>query len=280
MLSNAHVLHRIPQHNTSILMIGGGGQAPESHTIDLFNRFIKAAGGVDALIIVLTIATSSPERQRKNTCGLLEQLGATRLAAPLIRTRDEANDPANAALIREARGIYLTGGDQSRYPAILNDTACGDALRDALHTNAVCIGGTSAGAHVMGHVMIAGSYDWIMQKRGQVILRDGLGLLSDGIVTDSHFSQRRRLPRLLSALQAFPHLLGIGLDEDTGLLVNADGVGEVVGAGLVYFFNYNVTHNGGRVEQWGLGEGSTFDLIRRTPSDDRQTVVFATHSRP
>lgn len=242
-----------------VLMIGGGGAAPERHTADLLSRFIRLAGGSQAPILILTTATGSPERQRQRTSSFLETLGAQNLCAPLIRTRAEADDPANVNALNNARGIYLTGGDQSKYTRILEGTACGDALRSALANGTAVIGGTSAGAHVMGQVMIAGSYDWVMQQRGQVILKAGLGLLSDQVVVDSHFSQRRRVPRLLSTLDRHPQLLGIGLDEDTGLVVDAQGVGEVIGAGLVYFFS----KQNGQIKSWSLAEGSAFDLLHR-----------------
>ncbi len=243
----------------SVLMIGGGGAAPERHTADLLSRFIGLAGGSQAPILILTTATGNPERQRQRTGSFLEALGAQNLCAPLIRTRAEADDPQNVEYLRQARGIYLTGGDQSKYTRILEGTACGAALQNAFENGTSVIGGTSAGAHVMGQVMIAGSYDWVMQQRGQVIIKAGLGLLSDQVVVDSHFSQRRRVPRLLAVLDRYPHLLGIGLDEDTGLIVDQQGVGEVIGAGLVYFFS----KRNGRIDSWTLAEGAAFDLVQR-----------------
>ncbi len=247
------------RESASALLIGGGGTAPEVHTERLLGRFIQLAGGIHAPIVVLTTATSTPERQRQRTGSFMQSLGAQNIHAPLIRTRIEADDLDHAELLRTARGIYLTGGDQSKYTRILSGTACGDALQAALEGGASVVGGTSAGAHVMGRVMIAGSYDWIMQRRGRVLVRHGLGLLSDRVVVDSHFSQRRRIPRMLSVLEHFPNLLGIGLDEDTGLVVDQSGIGEVIGAGLVYFFS----RRRGTLRLNTLAEGGQFDLLRR-----------------
>lgn len=250
---------RARPQGVSALLIGGGGSAPEEHTRRLFSRFIDLAGGAQAPIVILTTATGNPERQRQRTGGFMRHLGAQNVHAPLIRTRDEADDPLNADLLRNAQGIYLTGGDQSKYTRVLEGTACGDALQAAFEGGSAVVGGTSAGSHVMGRVMIAGSYDWIMQQRGRVLVKRGLGLLSDQVVIDSHFSQRRRVPRMLSVLERYPHLLGIGLDEDTGLSVDQRGVGEVIGAGLVYFF----TRQGDDIRLCTLAEGGRFDLVQR-----------------
>ncbi len=255
MLLNGHPSN----FDAAIVLIGGGGSAPDTHQAALMARFINQAGGPDAPILILTTATGSPEWQRQRTGDFLRGLGARNLHAPLIRTRAEAEDPANADLITAARGIYLTGGDQSKYSRILSGTATGAALRHAFERGTRVIGGTSAGAHVMGQVMIAGSFDTIMRRRGSVLLREGFGLLSDFVVIDSHFSRRRRVPRMLTTLGKHPHLLGIGLDEDTGLVINADGVAEILGAGLVHFFSRTPK----TFRHWAVGHGARFDLTRR-----------------
>src|SRR5579859_7386888 len=117
--------------DAAIVLIGGGGSAPDTHQAALMVRFIDQAGGPDAPILILTTATGSPERQRQRTGDFLRGLGARNLYVPLIRTRAEADDATNAHLIKAARGIYLTGGDQSRYIRILSGTATGVALRHA-----------------------------------------------------------------------------------------------------------------------------------------------------
>jgi cyanophycinase len=252
--------------NSTFVLIGGGGAAPEHHLAGIFQRFIALAGGVHAPIAILTCATSHPERQGKRTHDFFEAQGALDLHTPLIRTRDEANDPHHADLLARCRGVYMTGGDQSKYVHILAGTRCGEVLANAAQSGLV-VGGTSAGAVAVSDVMIARSYDWIMRRRGIPVVRKGLGLLGRGIAIDSHFGQRRRIPRLVRIVTGLSGVVGIGLDEDTALIVNSQGVGEVQGAGNVYLFT---THEG-QIRWTARAEGGRFNLrqarVALTPLD-------------
>lgn len=244
--------------NGAMVLIGGGGAGPENHLAAIFTRFIALAGGTSQPMVILTCATGNPQRQAARTAEFLSRQGATHLLTPLISTRAEADDPVNADLLRSAKAIYLTGGDQSKYLRVLNGTLCGEALRTAWESGCSVIGGTSAGAVVMGDVMIATSYDWIMRRRGVPLVRHGFGLLGRGVLVDSHFGQRRRIPRMLNVVRRLPGMLGIGLDEDTALVVDADGIGEVIGFSRVYFF----VQRKERIAQTILSEGQRFDLRR------------------
>jgi len=248
----------------AFVLVGGGGAASETYLADIFQRFIALAGGSDAPLAVLTCATRYPEQQASRTGGFFREQGANGVLTPLIRNRAEADDPANAAQIRAARGIYLTGGDQSKYLNILSGTRCGDALGCAFHEGTAVLGGTSAGAMVVGDVMIAASYDWVMQRRGVPLVRQGFGLLGTGVVLDTHFSQRRRIPRLMHVVRTLPGILGIGLDEDTALMIGADGQGEVLGAGCVYIFR----SQNGRLKQQAVRAGGRLDLAGRRATQD------------
>jgi len=244
------------ESGVSIVLVGGGGAGPEDHLAHIFNRMLALAGGKAAPVAILTSATGYPQRQATRTGNFLRALGIENLHAPMINNRDEANDPENEAVLRSAKAIYLTGGDQSRYINILEGTRCGQVLHEASQ-NGIILGGTSAGAAAMSDVMIASSYDWVMQRRGVPLVRHGMGLLGRGITIDTHFGQRRRIPRLLKTVQTLPGTIGIGLDEDTGLIVDHHGIGEVIGYSHVYFFQ----QRGKRIEQYSLIEGQSFDLI-------------------
>lgn len=243
---------------SSMVLIGGGGAGPEYHLAHIFTRVITLAGGADAPIVVLTCATSTPERQAHRTSAFFREQGARQVSAPMIRDREDADDPAIAAQISAARALYLTGGDQSKYLRVLSGTRSGDALRSAFLAGANVIGGTSAGAVVMGDVMIATSYDWVMQRRGVPLVRHGFGLLGRGVVVDSHFSQRRRIPRLVRVVERLPGVLGIGLDEDTALIVGPNGTGEVMGYGRAWFFQKLDGHLYSAV----LSDGETVNVRR------------------
>lgn len=255
------------ESGTAIVLIGGGGAGPEHHLAHIFSRLLQLAGGLDAKVVILTSATGYPQRQAIRTGNFFRTLGVENLHAPMINTRAEADDPDNEAILRAADAIYLTGGDQSRYVNILEGTRCGQAIHEASR-NGIILGGTSAGAAVMSDVMIASSFDWIMQRRGVPLVRHGMGLLGHGVTVDTHFAQRRRIPRLLKTVQTLPGTLGIGLDEDTALIVDHQGIGEVIGYSQVYFFR----QRGNRLQQYTLVEGQCFDLvnfrIKATPRRD------------
>lgn len=240
----------------SIVLVGGGGAGPEHHLAQIFTRLIALAGGATARIAILTCATGYPQRQAIRTSNFFRTLGMENLHAPMINNRDEADDPENEAILRSVNAIYLTGGDQSRYINILEGTRCGEALHEASR-NGIILGGTSAGAAAMSDVMIASSFDWIMQQRGVPLVRHGMGLLGHGVTIDTHFGQRRRIPRLLKTIQTLPGTLGIGIDEDTALIVDHTGIGEVIGYSHIYFFQ----QRGSRVRQYSLIEGQSFDLL-------------------
>ena len=126
----------------------------------------------------------------------------------------------------------MTGGDQSRLMAELWETPAFRAIHQVFHLNGICIAGTSAGAAVMSRQMIAQGQAPIITEKGVVSFDIGLGLVSMAII-DQHFSQRRRLTRLLSALAQRPDLLGVGIDENTGLVITVNESIEVIGDGSV-----------------------------------------------
>jgi cyanophycinase len=132
------------------------------------------------------------------------------------------------AAIRNATGIFVTGGDQVRLMDALRAANCVEPIRFAVRKGAV-YAGTSAGASAVSQQMIASS----TRKKGADVVEydEGLGLIPNAII-DQHFGQRRRLTRLISAAKA--HLLtGIGIDENTAIVWNRDGVVTVEGAGEV-----------------------------------------------
>src|SRR5262249_38241198 len=144
-----------------------------------------------------------------------------------------ADTEANFQVIRKATGVFFTGGDQQ----LLADALGNTKLHRLLHRRyleGMALGGTSAGSMAMSEVVVYGGGDAAAPRGGQVKLGDGLNFMP-GLIIDSHFSERGRLGRLLSALAARPEALAIGLDENTALVVTGSGRGEVIGEGVVTF---------------------------------------------
>ena len=159
--------------------------------------------------------------------------GAANCTIPVIATREHAHDPALVSQFRNARGIFLGGGDQVKLVSALSGTPLEQAIRDAFIDGAI-ICGTSAGAAALTKTTLAGNEVDDEGKLVEQYIGPGLGLLGFHAIVDTHFTQRRRLYRLFVAIAEFPALMGLGIDEDTALIVRRE-IGTVVGAGGVTF---------------------------------------------
>jgi cyanophycinase len=146
-------------------------------------------------------------------------------------TREQANAPEGYEPLKEATGVFITGGNQLRLVTVVGATKLEDALVSA-HDRGAVVGGTSAGASAVAAHMVAFGRSGASPKHRMIHLSAGLGLVQ-GIVVDQHFEQRGRWGRLLAAVALSPRLLGIGLDEDTAAVIHADRTLEVLGRGSV-----------------------------------------------
>jgi cyanophycinase len=209
-----------------------GGHEDRQHDMEILSRFVELSGGKDAKIVVITAASSVTGEM----WGIYDQafgdLGAGQRVHLRLQSRQDANSDAHIKDIKDATGIFMTGGDQKRLLAIIGGTALDAEMHAALKLRGACIGGTSAGASAMSGHMLAQGRAELHPEKGSVSLGAGLGFLHR-VVVDQHFSERQRLSRLLSVVAQNPYLQGIGIDEDTALVVER-GVGiEVLGEGAV-----------------------------------------------
>lgn len=215
--------------NGHLVIVGGGEDRVDDK--EILARFVALAGGAAAHIVVVTAASTVPEDMWKIYDDAFGALGVAERTPLHLASREEANDAANAQRVEQATGIFMTGGDQKRLLAMIGGTAVARAMHAAL-ANGACIGGTSAGASAMSAHMLADGTADLNPERGSVSLGAGLGLVRRAVI-DQHFSQRHRLARLLSVVAQNPYLHGLGIDEDTALVVQP-GVGiEVIGNGSV-----------------------------------------------
>ena len=157
---------------------------------------------------------------------------ASRRVRPLHAvTRPQANDETAALAVRDATGIFLTGGNQLRLSSTIGGTRLADAILERFRHGAV-VAGTSAGASAMSSHMIAFGASGATPKHRMAQIAAGLGVLP-GVIIDQHFQQRNRLGRLLSLIAQNPSLLGLGVDEDTAGVVGPDHIMEVIGRGSI-----------------------------------------------
>ena len=209
-----------------------GGHEDRRGDMDILRHFVELSGGVSGTIAVVTAASRVPEAVWPSYEGAFGELGVKACHHIGVSSREEANDPARVELLAGAGGIFMTGGDQKRLLALLGGSALEREVRAALRERGACIAGTSAGASAMSMHMLADGETGDQPVKGSVVLGAGLGLLRQ-VVIDQHFAQRKRLSRLLTVVAQNPNVQGVGIDEDTALVV-ARGAGiEVIGSGAV-----------------------------------------------
>ncbi len=209
--------------------IGGAEDKRASRTI--LTRFVQLCGASSARIVIIPSASSFPYESASTYETLFSQLGAAQVTRLHISDRQQANRPNDIALLRDATGVFFTGGDQLRLLSLVGGTGLAAALRERF-TAGLHIAGTSAGASAMCRQMIAFGRSGAAPTQRMVQMASGLGL-SENLIIDQHFQQRNRLGRLMTAVTLNPGAVGIGIDEDTALLITPDGGWEVLGSGKV-----------------------------------------------
>ena len=190
------------------LVICGGGILPES----VRDRFFALAGRDQARIVVIPTASPTADNPRiLKALDIWKQRGAASVKLLHTRSPQQANEPDFIKPLLEATGVWIGGGDQDRLSSAYVGTEVERQLMALLDRGGV-IGGTSAGAAVMTRVMIA-------KGRTKAVLGRGFDFLP-GAVVDQHFLKRNRVERLLGVLSSHPELIGLGIDEQTALVVD------------------------------------------------------------
>lgn len=221
------------------LIIVGGGDTP----INVQSRFVELAGGPHkAKIAVLPMASTEYDEEAQEVINDFQMLDAEVHVLNFDRT--EANNVLLAARLEKFSGFWFLGGNQNRLAEILINTRALDVIERRYQEGAV-VGGTSAGAAIMTKEMLTGKRHGISEPtesdgttiaRGTFELSQGFGFLPNAIV-DQHFLKRARYNRLLSAVLEQPQLIGVGIDEETAVLVRPDGLWEVLGDSYVKIFD-------------------------------------------
>lgn len=213
-----------------LLVIGGAEDRLDER--EILRRFMQLSGGPRARLRFVTGATSEPDSTEKSYAAAMRALGAEDVGFLHPADASAAAQPELLAELNKADGVFITGGDQVRLMERLWSTPAMLALHAAVRERGICLAGTSAGAAALSRAMIAQGAAVLAPQKEAVSLDLGLSFLPQAMV-DQHFSQRRRLSRLLSALALRPDLLGIGVDEDTALLIEIGQSIEVIGRGSV-----------------------------------------------
>lgn len=213
-----------------ILVIIGGAEDKRTD-MKILKIVHKLSGGDKSIIAIVTTATNNPEGAEREYCEVFKSLGTESVYGLNIYKREQADDNNNVNNIMKADCIFFVGGDQLRISSILGGTRVHDAILKSLF-NGKIIAGTSAGASMMSHVMVVEGKDDEAPRKCTLKMAPGMGLLQ-GVIIDQHFNQRGRIGRLLAAVAQNPAIIGLGIDEDTAVIVDSDIKFTVAGTGVV-----------------------------------------------
>ena len=222
-----------PGHSSYGRLLLIGGTEDRAGGTELLRTFAELSGGAHARIVLITTASGIPGRSFARYSAAFHRFGVPVVRELRLASREQADDERTLTELIWATGAFFGGGDQSRL-GVLVGSRTNRVLRGRSPDNELVIAGTSAGATAMGPAMIlsgdghAGDNDPVGSR---VRTGPGLGLLPE-VIVDMHFAERRRFPRLLAAVLRQPSHLGVGIDEDTAILVRP-GRFDVLGRGAV-----------------------------------------------
>ncbi len=240
--------------------------------LGILERFVQESGGIDAHIEVITTASTIPFEVGESYAHAFSKIGCKHVGFLHIRNREEAQDAEYIERVRKADGVLFSGGNQYRLTTTFGGTNFLGTIRERYQNDNLIIAGTSAGAMAMSNTMI---YQGSSQKallKGEVKITTGFGLL-DNVIIDSHFVKRGRFGRLAQAVASNPRCIGIGLGEDTAIVVTEGDNFEIIGSGLVLIFDgHSIRHN----SISDLPEGAPISIenmiVHAMASGDRYTL--------
>ena len=253
----------------TLIPIGGnedkGKNESEKHTLEFIEEGIlyhvkQQAGGKKANIVVIPTASSIPNEVGANYLSAFKALGCENVVVLDIRSREDSEQQSSIDLIKAADCIMFSGGDQSKIKNKIGGTTIHKIMLERYQNEVgFVIAGTSAGAMAMTDEMIAGGNGAEAFLKGAVTMYKGLGFVNE-LIIDTHFIRRGRFGRVTGAIAKFPKLLGIGLAEDTGLIIK-NGKCLVIGSGMVIIFDGSrISHNKEKV----LDEGTPMTIANLT----------------
>ncbi len=247
------------------LIIVGGGTRP----VAALSRFVEWAGKDRARILVISWATEDPQASLK---GIVKDFAPYRTAV----IEQAPNAPLTSATrekflsqLKDATGVFFTGGDQVKIMNVLKDVALAEALRERYRAGVV-FGGTSAGTAIMSRRMITGEGDLTVIDGNKVLTSEGLGLLPASVIVDQHFIKRQRENRLFGLVLQDPAALGLGIDEGTALIVTDNRYAEVVGASQVMLIEARGRDAALLIQLFKPGE--KIDLLKRESKSSSMSV--------
>ncbi len=263
--------------NGNLIIIGGAEDKKGKKKI--LEEVCNCLDKKNDTLLVVTVATLYPKEAAKKYREVFTSLGVNNIEILDINFREDSFRKKNISLIEKSKLIFFTGGDQLRITSLIGGTPVCEALKEAGKKGKYIVG-TSAGASVMSDTMIVEGEDEESPRKCTLKMSPGMGFI-ENVIIDQHFAQRGRIGRLLTGIAQNPEVLGIGIDENTAIIVNEDGILEVIGEGAVYiidgrtitYSNVSEQHCDEVLSMYNvklhvLKEKDKFSLIRRTPFEE------------
>ena len=258
-----------------LLVIGGAEDKYNERRI--LRKFLSLAGGEKAEILIVPVASDFPEFAADVYVQAFRNLGVANPRVLRATSRQDVFQADAEDLLNGVTGVFISGGDQMRLVSILGGTQFSQKLRKMVAETNIVVAGTSAGAAGMSTAMIVRGESTPHPHKNSVRLSPGLGFLKN-IIIDQHFTERGRISRLITAVSYNPYNLGIGIDENTAIILDNEGVLEVFGNGAVTIVDgsqitYNEIAEVDDFESFSvcgvqlhiLGDGLLYDFFARKP---------------
>jgi cyanophycinase len=210
--------------------------------LGILRRIVEEAGGIKKRIEVITTASMIPHQVGENYLNAFGKIGCTNVGIMHIRNRENLQHPEYIERLKKCDCIMFSGGNQMRLTATLGGTEFLKLLRRCYQEEKIVVAGTSAGAMAMSNTMIYEGNPFRAHLKGEVKITTGMRLI-DNVIIDSHFEKRGRFVRLAQAVASNPGCIGVGLGEDTGMIITDGNKMEAIGSGLIVIIDgHEVMH--------------------------------------
>jgi cyanophycinase len=222
---------KIAKPKGTLIPIGGGEDKKDN--MDVLSRVVEETGKKKPRVCLITVATNLPEEVGQDYNDAFSELGISDVKIIHSESRKEADLPENLEIVRNCDAVLFSGGNQLKLSSLLGGTKLMEEIKIRYYDDSdFVISGTSAGAAAMSNTMIISGSSQDAMIKGELELTNGLDLINS-VFIDTHFTQRGRFGRLIQTVTCNPGVLGLGLGEDTAVVIYKGDELEVVGSGLV-----------------------------------------------
>lgn len=220
-----------PKSKPKGYLVAVGGNEDKEKDLKVLRHIAGLPEGGTRIVELVPLASQIPQEVVESYIPAFRKIGIDDVRIMNVHTRDDARDPAFVERILKADVVFFTGGDQLRITSLLGGSPVMEAISGHYWRGGV-VAGTSAGAAAMSSTMIFEGDVAQSMRKGNVQMVPGLGLLPNTII-DTHFIQRGRITRVLEVMASNPGSIGLGLGEDTGIVIREGQIVEVIGNGVV-----------------------------------------------